>query len=339
MEFSLQEVVLQSCHTDSISNRRSVYDDYQLSKKLGEGGFSVVFEGVSKTDMNGTTYAIKIVEKSKLRDVPSDGITVTNEIKILQSISHPNVVKIFDTYEDHEHIYLILEEIHGGELFDHIEKKSNYCERDARDFLFTIMSTVDYLHNMHIVHRDLKSENLLLTSAHDNAGIKLIDFGFATYATSETLTDSLGSPNFAAPEIIRSDPHGKPVDIWAIGVIAFILLTGYYPFDDLCPLKLMRQIINGKVVFPDEFWATISDDAKDFISRCLTINSVLRLTASEALRHPWLSDIHDSSLEENKLLQTAQRFRSLNMRRKLKASITTVVAVNRFISLLASCDK
>jgi len=221
---------------------------------------------------------------------------VRNEIAVLKKISsgNKNIVTLHDYFETSHNLYLCFDLCTGGELFDRICAKGNYYEADAADLLRTIFQAVEYIHLQGIVHRDLKPENLLFREKAEDADIMIADFGLSRIMEEEKLnmlTEICGTPGYMAPEIFKKTGHGKPVDIWALGVITYFLLAGYTPFDRDSQQHEMEAIIAGDYKFePIEYWANVSDTAKDFIRECLTIDPRNRPTAAECLKHKWLSD-------------------------------------------------
>ena len=220
----------------------------------------------------------------------------------------------------------------GGELFDRICRKGNYYESDAADLIRATLSAVAYLHDHGIVHRDLKPENLLFRTPEDNADLLIADFGLSRIMDEEqfhVLTTTCGTPGYMAPEIFKKSGHGKPVDVWAIGVITYFLLCGYTPFDRDSNLEEMQAILVADYSFtPLEYWRGVSLTAREFIRRCLTVEPSARMTAHEALSHPWIADLGKTSAEgEEDLLPTVKK--NFNARRTLHAAIDTIRAINQ----------
>ncbi|KAJ3551897.1 hypothetical protein NP233_g12996 [Leucocoprinus birnbaumii] len=220
---------------------------------------------------------------------------VRNEIAVLKRISsgHPNIVTLHDYFETAHNLYLCFDLCTGGELFDRICAKGNYYEQDAADLVRTIFKAVKYIHDSGIVHRDLKPENLLFRTPAEEADIMIADFGLSRVMEDSKLTqltEICGTPGYMAPEIFKRTGHGKPVDVWAMGVITYFLLAGYTPFDRNTQQEEMEAIIAGDYKFePTEYWANVSETAKDFVNYCLTIDPSNRPTAAEALEHKWLA--------------------------------------------------
>ncbi|EIM87384.1 Pkinase-domain-containing protein [Stereum hirsutum FP-91666 SS1] len=264
---------------------------YRTGRTLGSGTYAIVKEAVHiKT---GKYYACKVINKKLME---GREFMVRNEIAVLKKISsgHPHIVTLHDYFETSNNLYLCFDLCTGGELFDRICAKGNYHEPDAAGLVRTIMNSVKYIHEAGIVHRDLKPENLLFRTPAEDADIMIADFGLSRVMDEERfhlLTEICGTPGYMAPEIFKKTGHGKPVDIWAMGVITYFLLAGYTPFDRDTQHQEMEAIIAGDYKFePQEYWANVSDTAKDFVSECLTIDPQSRPSAAQMLQHRWLAD-------------------------------------------------
>eukprot|EP01038_Epipyxis_sp_PR26KG_P012564 gene12564-16850_t len=303
---------------------------YTIQEQLGSGAWAKVYRAVRIKD--NTTVAIKLINKADLTYL--DLTSIRAEAELMKNIDHPNIVREFDYLEDDGHVYLIMEYVEGGELFDRIIHKTVYTEREARDTVFEILSAVHYLHDHHIIHRDLKPENLLMSSGNEDAFVKIADFGSATSAQGFTVTTFCGTPGFIAPEIIEQKPYGKPVDMFAFGVILYILLSGIAPFHDETNEGLFTKVINGEYDFEAPCWKTISASAKDLINGLLTINPHKRLTAEQALSHPWLKE-NSEILFLSRLDSTQHELKSMQAKRVFKAGVTAVMAINHMKRLVS----
>jgi calcium/calmodulin-dependent protein kinase I len=279
---------------------------YSQGRVLGSGGYSTAVEAINKE--NGKIVAAKITKKRQLSE--DDIGALKSEISILKSIDHPNIIKYVDDFEDEDNVYVCLELMGGGELFDRIVKKLQYCESEARDLVVAILTAIKHLHDKDIVHRDLKPENLLLLNMTDDTSVKIADFGFAKVTNGFSLTTQCGSPGYVAPEILLKhkygllmifhylfcltmmDIPGKPVDMWAMGVITYIILAGYPPFsDDGGKVSIMfDKIKKAQYTFDEEYWCSISSEAKNLIQGMLTLDPTRRITAAQALDHPWVCE-------------------------------------------------
>jgi calcium/calmodulin-dependent protein kinase I len=242
--------------------------------------------------------------------------------------------------QEPEKFYVVMEYLDGGELFDRIVKKTFYNEKEARDLVKILLQALKYLHDRSIVHRDLKPENLLMTNKDDDANVKLADFGFAVLADGFNVTTQCGTPGYMAPEILENKSYGKPVDLWAFGVILYILLGGYPPFHDDNQRVLFRKIIKGEFHFHVEYWSTVSEEAKDLIRGLLTLDMKKRLTVDQALAHPWVTAA-DEALAAHSLDSNLAELRKYQATRKLRAGVKAVIAINRMKNLMqaARLDK
>uniref|UniRef100_A0A3Q3IFN7 calcium/calmodulin-dependent protein kinase n=1 Tax=Monopterus albus TaxID=43700 RepID=A0A3Q3IFN7_MONAL len=261
-------------------------DEYQLYEELGKGAFSVVRRCVKLC--TGQEYAAKIINTKKLS--ARDHQKLEREARICRLLKHPNIVRLHDSISEEGFHYLLFDLVTGGELFEDIVAREYYSEADASHCIQQILEAVLHCHQMGVVHRDLKPENLLLASKCKNAAVKLADFGLAIEVQGEQQAwfGFAGTPGYLSPEVLRKEAYGKPVDIWACGVILYILLVGYPPFWDEDQHKLYQQIKAGAYDFPSPEWDTVTPEAKNLINQMLTINPAKRITAQEALKHPWV---------------------------------------------------
>ncbi|CAD7675374.1 unnamed protein product [Nyctereutes procyonoides] len=303
-------------------------EEYQLFEELGKGAFSVVRRCVKV--LAGQEYAAKIINTKKLS--ARDHQKLEREARICRLLKHPNIVRLHDSISEEGHHYLIFDLVTGGELFEDIVAREYYSEADASHCIQQILEAVLHCHQMGVVHRDLKPENLLLASKLKGAAVKLADFGLAIEVEGEQQAwfGFAGTPGYLSPEVLRKDPYGKPVDLWACGVILYILLVGYPPFWDEDQHRLYQQIKAGAYDFPSPEWDTVTPEAKDLINKMLTINPSKRITAAEALKHPWIS--HRSTVASCMHRQeTVDCLKKFNARRKLKGAIlTTMLATRNF---------
>uniref|UniRef100_A0A3Q4N0Z5 calcium/calmodulin-dependent protein kinase n=1 Tax=Neolamprologus brichardi TaxID=32507 RepID=A0A3Q4N0Z5_NEOBR len=291
-------------------------EEYQLYEELGKGAFSVVRRCVKV--LSGQEYAAKIINTKKLS--ARDHQKLDREARICRLLKHPNIVRLHDSISEEGHHYLIFDLVTGGELFEDIVAREYYSEADASHCIQQILEAVLHCHQMGVVHRDLKPENLLLASKSKGAAVKLADFGLAIEVEGDQQAwfGFAGTPGYLSPEVLRKDPYGKAVDLWACGVILYILLVGYPPFWDEDQHRLYQQIKAGAYDFPSPEWDTVTPEAKDLINKMLTINPAKRITAAEALKHPWIS--HRSTVASCMHRQeTVECLKKFNARRKLKS--------------------
>ncbi|XP_056675538.1 calcium/calmodulin-dependent protein kinase type II subunit gamma isoform X10 [Monodelphis domestica] len=308
-------------------------DDYQLYEELGKGAFSVVRRCVKKTSTQ--EYAAKIINTKKLS--ARDHQKLEREARICRLLKHPNIVRLHDSISEEGFHYLVFDLVTGGELFEDIVAREYYSEADASHCIHQILESVNHIHQHDIVHRDLKPENLLLASKCKGAAVKLADFGLAieVQGDQQAWFGFAGTPGYLSPEVLRKDPYGKPVDIWACGVILYILLVGYPPFWDEDQHKLYQQIKAGAYDFPSPEWDTVTPEAKNLINQMLTINPAKRITADQALKHPWVCQRSTVASMMHRQ-ETVECLRKFNARRKLKGAILTTMLVSRNFSAAKS---
>lgn len=275
-----------------------IEDKYVIKELLGTGAFSEV--RLCEHRETGQAFAVKIIDKKALKGKED---SLENEIRVLKRFSakrqendpdrtwftHPNIVQLFETYEDKSKVYLIMELVTGGELFDRIVEKGSYTEKDASYLIRQVLEAVDYMHEQGVVHRDLKPENLLYYNPAEDSKIMISDFGLSKMEDSGFMATACGTPGYVAPEVLAQKPYGKAVDVWSIGVISYILLCGYPPFYDENDANLFAQILKGEFEFDSPYWDEISESAKDFIKNLMCVNVEKRFTCKQALAHPWIS--------------------------------------------------
>ncbi|XP_016409360.1 calcium/calmodulin-dependent protein kinase type II subunit beta isoform X30 [Sinocyclocheilus rhinocerous] len=308
-------------------------DEYQLYEELGKGAFSVVRRCVKLS--TGQEYAAKIINTKKLS--ARDHQKLEREARICRLLKHPNIVRLHDSISEEGFHYLLFDLVTGGELFEDIVAREYYSEADASHCIHQILDSVHHIHQHDIVHRDLKPENLLLASKCKNAAVKLADFGLAieVQGDQQAWFGFAGTPGYLSPEVLRKEAYGKPVDIWACGVILYILLVGYPPFWDEDQHKLYQQIKAGAYDFPSPEWDTVTPEAKNLINQMLTINPAKRITAQEALKHPWVCQRSTVASMMHRQ-ETVECLKKFNARRKLKGAILTTMLVSRNFSAAKS---
>ncbi|XP_054418657.1 serine/threonine-protein kinase DCLK2 isoform X5 [Pteronotus mesoamericanus] len=276
------------------SESSTLLEKYKIGKVIGDGNFAVVKECVDRS--TGKEFALKIIDKAKCCGKEH---LIENEVSILRRVKHPNIIMLVEEMETATELFLVMELVKGGDLFDAITSSTKYTERDGSAMVYNLANALRYLHGLSIVHRDIKPENLLVCEYPDGTkSLKLGDFGLATVVEGPLYT-VCGTPTYVAPEIIAETGYGLKVDIWAAGVITYILLCGFPPFRSENNLQedLFDQILAGKLEFPAPYWDNITDAAKELISQMLQVNVEARCTAGEILSHPWVSD--DASQENN----------------------------------------
>ncbi|KAI8379630.1 kinase-like domain-containing protein [Radiomyces spectabilis] len=299
---------------------------YKTGKVLGNGTYATVKEAMHIE--TSKFYACKIINKKLMEGREH---MIRNEINILRKVSqgHKNILSLVDYFETMNNLYLVTDLALGGELFDRICQKGSYFERDAANIVRTVCDAAAYLHDNGIVHRDLKPENLLFRTPDEDSDLLVADFGLSRIIDTEkfhVLTTTCGTPGYMAPEIFKKTGHGKPVDVWAIGVITYFLLCGYTPFERDNNIDEMNAIMQADYTFDEPYWTGISDEAKDFIRRCLTIDTTKRITAHEALKHPWLTSPSNqpTSPVENEQDLLPNLRENFNARRTFKKAVDLV---------------
>ncbi|XP_061929669.1 calcium/calmodulin-dependent protein kinase type II alpha chain isoform X2 [Apis cerana] len=305
-------------------------DNYELKEELGKGAFSVVRRCVQKS--TGHEFAAKIINTKKL--TARDFQKLEREARICRKLQHPNIVRLHDSIQEENYHYLVFDLVTGGELFEDIVAREFYSEADASHCIQQILESVHHCHHNGVVHRDLKPENLLLASKAKGAAVKLADFGLAIEVQGEAQAwfGFAGTPGYLSPEVLKKEPYGKPVDIWACGVILYILLVGYPPFWDEDQHRLYAQIKAGSYDYPSPEWDTVTPEAKNLINQMLTVNPGKRITASEALKHPWICQRERVASVVHRQ-ETVDCLKKFNARRKLKGAIlTTMLATRNFSS-------
>uniref|UniRef100_A0A4W5NTK1 calcium/calmodulin-dependent protein kinase n=1 Tax=Hucho hucho TaxID=62062 RepID=A0A4W5NTK1_9TELE len=283
------------------------------------------------TCSNGQEFAAKIINTKKLS--ARDHQKLEREARICRLLKHPNIVRLHESISEEGFHYLVFDLVTGGELFEDIVAREYYSEADASQCINQILESVHHMHQHDIVHRDLKPENLLLASKLKGAAVKLADFGLAieVQGDEQAWFGFAGTPGYLSPEVLRKDPYGKPVDIWACGVVLYILLVGYPPFWDEDQHKLYQQIKAGAYDFPSPEWDTVTPEAKNLINQMLTINPTKRITADQALKHPWVCQRSTVASMMHRQ-ETVECLRKFNARRKLKGAILTTMLVTRNFS-------
>ena len=321
-------------------------DMFDVGAKLGKGAFSEVRVTSPKIDSlcaacsaNENEFAVKVVNKD-LCDTQSE--VLAREIRILSQLNHPNILRIKMVFETHDFVYIVTELVSGGELFDHIaalsQQEKGYSERDAAKIMTMIFDSLSYIHARGIGHRDLKPENLLFTSAkgieEEKGVLKLVDFGISKEFGTQLSKTMTGTPFYVAPEIVAlsfgdtTEGYGKNVDCWSAGVIMYMLLCGFPPFQS--PTGDMNELLAlvraGDFTFPSPYWDNISDESRDLISKLLRKNPAKRISALNALNHPWIKDGGtDTAISEIVSRQLAL----LSGKKKLKKVVTGIVMMRR----------
>uniref|UniRef100_A0A8C2G957 Serine/threonine-protein kinase DCLK2 n=1 Tax=Cyprinus carpio TaxID=7962 RepID=A0A8C2G957_CYPCA len=303
----------------------TILDKYKIGKVIGDGNFAVVKECVERS--TGKEFALKIIDKNKCRGKEH---LIESEVAVLRRVKHPNIIMLIEEVDTPTELYLVMELVKGGDLFDAITSSTKYTERDASVMVFNLAAALKYLHRMCIVHRDIKPENLLVCEYPNGIkSLKLGDFGLATVVEGPLYT-VCGTPTYVAPEIISESGYGLKVDIWAAGVITYILLCGFPPFRSEKNLQedLFDQILVGHLEFPSPFWDNITDSAKDLIGHMLQVNVEARYTAEDVLSHPWITE-NDAAMENNMKMEVAgklkKHFNAVQKQSNISPGVSVIV--------------
>ncbi|XP_072010914.1 serine/threonine-protein kinase DCLK3 [Engystomops pustulosus] len=305
----------------SIKSRTDIDKYYEIGRSIGDGNFAVVKE--CRHRKTHQEFAMKIIDKSKL--VGKEDI-IENEVRIIKLLSHPNIVKLLDDFETEKEIYLIMEYIKGGDLFDAITESIKFTEHNAALMLTDLCEALVYIHSKDIVHRDLKPENLLVQNNPDGSStLKLADFGLAM-VVSEPIFTVCGTPTYVAPEILSEKGYGLEVDMWATGVILYILLCGFPPFrsPERNHEELFETIQCGQYEFLSPYWDNISEEAKDLISRLLVLSPLKRYTAHCVLQHKWIRShgkMNDRNLQREVTMNIERHFRNRRQKKDSQSDL------------------
>ena len=297
-------------HMKPICVLLNLNDAYERQNKIGKGNFATVYKYKRKSD--GALFAVKSLEKKKIMESirKRDTNPLLSEIEIMRASSHKQIIKMYEVYEADKHIHLVLELLEGGELFNRIRNRGTYTESDAIKVMQNVLEALCYLHEKGIVHRDLKPENLILAGNDDDYNVKIADFGLATFVKpNEKLSLPCGSPGYVAFELLQDNTPGydTKADIFSVGVILYILLTGRPPFHGADCRQILAKNKQGDPPYPQRFWNRISEEGQDLVKKMLEKDQNIRVSAEEALTHPWFNengdshDLGDAIQEINKL--------------------------------------
>lgn len=322
------------------TSKEEITKQYIIKQKIGSGSFAQVKRCIRRKD--NKEFAVKIIKMQSLNKEELGSLE--DEVNILTKLKHPGVVKLYDVFRTKKHFYIILEMLHGGELFDRIVKKGHFSESDAARMTEQITLAIDYLHGKGVVHRDLKPENLLFDSKRDDANLKITDFGLAKYIEGPVNADddplmktACGTPGYVAPEILRKNMYGPACDMWSLGVILYILLCGFPPFGASNVKDLYRKIRRVDFSFPKPYWTNISDDAKDLVKHLLNGTPKDRYTPKDVLKHKWIQKEVHPERRFGKDYMT--RLQKTILRGRFIKGIIAIIAINRFKARFADSFK
>ncbi|XP_034561740.1 serine/threonine-protein kinase H1-like [Notolabrus celidotus] len=325
---SQQEPLRDGRQRDRVAKYKDTFDPrvtarYNIKALIGRGSFSRVVRVEHRATRQ--PFAIKMMEV----ELPEGREVCASELAVLQRVSHLNVIQLIEVFQSPQRVYMVLELATGGELLERVVSRGHFTERDATQALQMVLAGVGYLHNLGITHRDLKPENLLYYHPGADSRLLVTDFGLATsggtdkgFLGGDTETDNTwslrttcGTPEYMAPEVLLRKPYTCAVDLWALGVITYIMLSGSMPFEDDNRTRLYRSIVRGKYSFHGDPWPSVSNLAKDFIQRLLQVDSATRLTADQAINHTWVANMAASSSMRN-----LHRSISRNLRQRMSRS-------------------
>lgn len=298
--------------------------DYKLGKILGEGAYGkVCLVSHKKTEI---VRAMKMIKKSSMKKEAREELL--SEVSILKSLDHPNIVRLIEIYEDDRYYYLLQEYCSGGELFDKIQEIGIFSEKQAAEYMRQIVSAIYYCHEKGIVHRDLKPENLLIESKKHNAELKVIDFGVSMkYKKGEKMHDKYGTPYYIAPEVLLRS-YDEKCDIWSCGVILFILLCGYPPFNGPTDIEIMKAVKTGRFTFDEADWKGVSREAKNLITKMLAYTPAKRISAREILEDPWIKGNSFTAPVNINIVKNISQFNTQNKLRQAVISFISAQVAN-----------
>jgi len=317
-------------------NQSKVHQDvdiekfYKMYAVIGRGAYATVRQGRRKgARKKDKDVAIKIVRLAKLEDDEKRGIK--EEIRLLLNVNHPNIVKLNEVYVTEKNVHLVMELFDGGEMFDRINDEGFFSEGLAAFSTVQILDALIYLHGLNICHRDIKPENLFYSTRRKNSKLVIGDFGFAKWSTNPMQT-MCGTPEYVAPEILNNTPYSHKVDCWSLGILLYVLLCGYPPFYGETIPELYDNVLTKPLVFEEEDWEYISEEAKDLISKLLVRDPKKRLTAEEAKKHSWITKAITNERGLGKVYQ--KRMRRYTAVQRMRAGVTTMIAMYRMAQII-----
>lgn len=324
----------------SIFKSSEIKQKYELLDVLGDGNFAEVRLAINKESKE--RVAVKIIEpKDKV-----DEKMVKNEIEILGELDHPNIIRLIEVFDQPAKVlkarrtYIVMELVSGGEMLERIYQKKKFTEREAKSGIKLALDVLQYAHSRGIVHRDLKPGNILFVNERDDSPVKIADWGCAAKIPDmrnprQGLLEVCGTPVFVSPEILQRNErgYGAPTDIWSLGIILYILLCGFPPFEHEEEDGLFRIIMTGQFDFPSPHWDKVSEQAKDLIRKMLTVDPYKRITAPEALKHAWIM-APDDPIDAHRI--RLSQYRQYMCQRRFKRLTNTLIAVQRFQDLKSS---
>jgi calcium-dependent protein kinase len=308
-------------------NKQSFHSVYKLyGSPIGSGGYAEVWLCIHKRTAD--IRAVKILHKSGISDEDIKSGSVFLEVEILKTLDHPNILKVYEYFEDETDYFIVMEHIEGGDLFSKLESCGTFTERYAAKIMVYLLTGLSYLHSNQVVHRDIKPENLLITngSNYNDLNVKIIDFNIATLKQKNKLNLVTGTTDYMAPEVFRG-VYDEKCDIWSSGVILYVMVSGTFPFASANEVEAEKAIIKGKFSYPPEIFNKVSNQCKDLINKLLVKNPALRLSAKDALMHPWLNQVQ-LNCKKSQISKAIKRMSSISKSTKLKELFTTFMVQN-----------
>eukprot|EP00303_Exanthemachrysis_gayraliae_P008394 CAMPEP_0205999402 /NCGR_PEP_ID=MMETSP1464-20131121/829_1 /ASSEMBLY_ACC=CAM_ASM_001124 /TAXON_ID=119497 /ORGANISM="Exanthemachrysis gayraliae, Strain RCC1523" /LENGTH=375 /DNA_ID=CAMNT_0053372601 /DNA_START=16 /DNA_END=1143 /DNA_ORIENTATION=- len=297
---------------------------YDIGEVLGHGSYATVRKCTLRT--TGEVRAVKMIDKRKVQ--PSIRKSLEAEVQILKMMDHPNIIKLYDVYDTRAHLNLVTELATGGELFDRMASMGHYTEAEAASVVGQIARALHYMHDHGVTHRDLKPENVLLKDSSQNPVVKVSDFGLASVIDSnhDVMKTAVGTPAYVAPEVLKAEGYGPEVDLWSLGVVLYVLISGYHPFMDENYVGLYSKISAGEYEYPAAEWKGVSREAKSLIDALLVVDPHKRATAEDVLKHPWIAE---NRAKRVKNLAAQERLRSFQARQRLIRATRKVIIAQR----------
>lgn len=309
--------------SDFIGKQTSqIEKDYKLLGVLGQGAYSVVYKAVHRK-----TQIVRCIKKIAIaKFTKNQKEDIMNEIKMLTKVDHAHIMKIMEYYQNEKYLFIVTEYLDGGELFDKIELLQTFSEAEAANYMSQILMAVSYLHSMNIIHRDIKPENIVLSNKDHDANLKLIDFGTSREVEgNQKLQARMGTAYYIAPEVLRKNYDVK-CDIWSCGIILYVLLCGYPPFNGSTEKKIIQRILKGQFTFPVEEWGKVSQNAKDLIKKMLTLDPEKRPSADQLLKEPWFSNRRKSIFDDKSHQIVINHLKNFKAKAKLQKAILLYIA-------------
>ena len=316
------EEVPDDCPLVKYRIHQDVRQIYQMGRIIGDGQFGVVRTAILKSDAK-QKYAIKSI---RLENIKGSYHLLQSELDILRSVDHPNIINFYETFNDGKNLHIVMQLCTGGELFDRIQRNGRFTERQAALIMKKMLSAVTYLHTRKICHRDIKPENFIFANGDLGSEVKLIDFGLSVkYGGGQSLTQVCGTPYYVAPEVLCKS-YTEACDIWSLGVILYILLSGYPPFDGIDQTHILKAVKNANVDFSRPVWNTVSQSAKDLIRKMLNKEVSFRYTGEQCLNHIWFHTINvrgDWKTIDPDVIDRLRMFKKPNKFKQFIMNVTT----------------